>query len=47
MRVSEPSYMEGFKDELNGFIGRIKGRAQVRIEKALEEYEAVSPRTSL
>ena len=35
--------MEGFHDELKSFIKRIKDRAKVRIEKAMEEYEAVCP----
>ncbi len=42
MRKGEDSYMEGFHIELKAFIGRIKERAQARIEKAMEEYEAVS-----
>lgn len=40
MRKGEDSYMEGFHIELKAFIGRIKERAQARIEKAMEEYEA-------
>ena len=42
MRKSDDSYMDGFQDELKSFIKRVKERAQARIEKALEEYEAVS-----
>ena len=34
--------MEGFQDELKSFIKRVKDRAKARIEKAMEEYEAVS-----
>ncbi|XP_065061951.1 hsp90 co-chaperone Cdc37-like [Rhopilema esculentum] len=40
MRKSDDSYMDGFQDELKSFIKRVKERAQARIEKALEEYEA-------
>jgi len=40
MRSSDAAYMEGFHDELKGFIKRVKERAKARIEKAMEEYEA-------
>ena len=42
MRLNDDHYMEAFRDELRSFINRIKERAQARIEKAMEEYEAVS-----
>lgn len=31
--------MEGFTDELESFKERVRGRAKVRIEKAMKEYE--------
>ena len=31
--------MEGFNDELEAFKERVRGRAKVRIEKAMKEYE--------
>lgn len=42
MRKNDLQYMEGFKDELKSFIGRVKDRAQARIDKAMKEYEEVS-----
>jgi len=42
MRKNDEQYMAGFKDELDGFIGRVKERAQARIDKAMKEYEEVS-----
>ena len=33
--------MKGFNDELSAFIGRVKERAQARIDKAMKEYEEV------
>lgn len=31
--------MEGFNDELEAFKERVRGRAKIRIEKAMKEYE--------
>lgn len=31
--------MEGFKYELEAFKERVRGRAKLRIEKAMKEYE--------
>ena len=42
MRKNDLQYMEGFKDELKSFIGRVKDRAQARIDKAMKEYEEVN-----
>lgn len=42
MRSADAMYMDGFHDELKSFISRVKDRAKARIEKAMEEYEAVS-----
>lgn len=39
MRKSDDQYMHGFNDELKAFIGRVKDRAQARIDKAMKEYE--------
>ena len=42
MRKNDLQYMEGFQDELKSFIGRVKDRAQARIDKAMKEYEEVN-----
>lgn len=42
MRKSDDQYMHGFNDELKAFIGRVKDRAQARIDKAMKEYEEVN-----
>lgn len=39
MRKKDEQYQKGFKDELQSFIGRVKERAQARIDKAMKEYE--------
>jgi len=39
MRKGDEQYMAGFDDELKSFIGRVKERAQARIDKAMKEYE--------
>jgi len=39
MRKDDAQYMQGFNDELQAFIGRVKDRAQARIDKAMKEYE--------
>ena len=41
MRKADETYDKGFKDELSAFIGRVKDRAQARIDKAMKEYEEV------
>lgn len=42
MRKDDEGYKKGFRDELDSFIGRVKERAQARIDKAMKEYEEVS-----
>lgn len=39
MRKNDEQYRTGFEDELKNFIGRVKERAQARIDKAMKEYE--------
>jgi len=39
MRKGDEQYKAGFADELKSFIGRVKDRAQARIDKAMKEYE--------
>lgn len=39
MRKGDEQYKAGFDDELKSFIGRVKERAQARIDKAMKEYE--------
>lgn len=39
MRKGDEQYKAGFDDELKSFIGRVKDRAQARIDKAMKEYE--------
>ncbi|XP_069132175.1 hsp90 co-chaperone Cdc37-like [Argopecten irradians] len=39
IKLEEPQYMEAFKDELEAFKERVRGRAQVRIDTAMKEYE--------
>eukprot|EP00800_Vazella_pourtalesii_P013665 TRINITY_DN3313_c0_g1_i1.p1 TRINITY_DN3313_c0_g1~~TRINITY_DN3313_c0_g1_i1.p1 ORF type:complete len:383 (+),score=118.71 TRINITY_DN3313_c0_g1_i1:73-1221(+) len=39
IKLADKTYIEAYEDEVQGFIGRVKGRAQVRIEKAMQEYE--------
>ncbi len=39
--MGEKQYMDAFNDELNGFKGRVKVRAQARIDEAVKEYEEV------
>ncbi|NXN70259.1 CDC37 protein, partial [Himantopus himantopus] len=38
-QTADQQYMEGFNDELEAFKERVRGRAKVRIEKAMKEYE--------
>ncbi|KAF6305938.1 cell division cycle 37, HSP90 cochaperone [Rhinolophus ferrumequinum] len=39
IKTADRQYMEGFNDELEAFKERVRGRAKLRIEKALKEYE--------
>jgi len=39
MRKNDEQYKTGFQEELTAFIGRVKDRAQARIDKAMKEYE--------
>lgn len=39
IKTADQQYMEAFNDELESFKERVRGRAKVRIEKALKEYE--------
>lgn len=39
LQTADQQYMEGFNDELEAFKERVRGRAKVRIEKAMKEYE--------
>ncbi|GAB0201805.1 hsp90 co-chaperone Cdc37 [Grus japonensis] len=39
IKTADQQYMEGFNDELEAFRERVRGRAKVRIEKAMKEYE--------
>ena len=38
-QTADRQYMEGFNDELEAFKDRVRGRAKLRIEKAMKEYE--------
>lgn len=39
IKTADQQYMEGFKYELEAFKERVRGRAKLRIEKAMKEYE--------
>ncbi|XP_033927932.1 hsp90 co-chaperone Cdc37 [Melopsittacus undulatus] len=39
IKTADQQYMEGFNEELEAFKERVRGRAKVRIEKAMKEYE--------
>lgn len=39
LQTADRQYMEGFNDELEAFKERVRGRAKLRIEKAVKEYE--------
>ena len=41
MKTAERQYIEAFEDELRSFLLRVQQRAQVRIENAMKEAEAV------
>ncbi|XP_077413124.1 hsp90 co-chaperone Cdc37-like [Vanacampus margaritifer] len=39
IKTSDQQYQDAFNDELESFKGRVRGRAKIRIEKAMKEYE--------
>ncbi|MBN3305802.1 CDC37 protein, partial [Amia calva] len=39
IKTADQQYQDAFNDELEAFKERVRGRAKVRIEKALKEYE--------
>lgn len=39
IKTADQQYQEAFNDELEAFKERVRGRAKIRIEKALKEYE--------
>ncbi|MEE6522774.1 hypothetical protein FKM82_021393 [Ascaphus truei] len=39
IKTADQQYMDAFNDELESFKERVRGRAKVRIEKAMKEYE--------
>ncbi|KAI6657919.1 Hsp90 co-chaperone Cdc37-like [Oopsacas minuta] len=39
IKTADKTYVEAYEDEVKGFIERVKVRAQVRIDKAMKEYE--------
>lgn len=39
LQTADQQYQDAFNDELEAFKERVKGRAKIRIEKALKEYE--------
>ncbi|KAM6904895.1 hsp90 co-chaperone Cdc37 [Xenentodon cancila] len=39
IKTADQQYQDAFNDELGSFKERVRGRAKVRIEKALKEYE--------
>lgn len=39
--MAEKQYLDAFKDELESFRERVRGRAKARIDKAMEEVEEV------
>ncbi|XP_041831078.1 hsp90 co-chaperone Cdc37 [Melanotaenia boesemani] len=39
IKTADQQYQEAFNDELESFKERVRGRAKIRIEKALKEYE--------
>ncbi|XP_028310987.1 hsp90 co-chaperone Cdc37 [Gouania willdenowi] len=40
IKTADQQYQDAFNDELESFKERVRGRAKIRIEKALKEYEA-------
>lgn len=47
IKTADRQYMEGFNDELEAFKERVRGRAKLRIEKAMKEYEEEERRKRL
>ncbi|XP_049644411.1 hsp90 co-chaperone Cdc37 [Suncus etruscus] len=47
IKTADQQYMEGFNDELEAFKQRVRGRAKLRIEKAVKEYEEEERRKRL
>ncbi|XP_028909323.1 hsp90 co-chaperone Cdc37 [Ornithorhynchus anatinus] len=47
IKTADQQYMEGFNDELESFKERVRGRAKVRVERALQEYEEEERRKRL
>ncbi|XP_042361588.1 hsp90 co-chaperone Cdc37 [Plectropomus leopardus] len=39
IKTADQQYQDAFNDELESFKDRVRGRAKIRIEKALKEYE--------
>lgn len=39
IKTSDQQYQDAFNDELESFKDRVRGRAKIRIEKAMKEYE--------
>uniref|UniRef100_A0A3Q0RLQ7 Hsp90 co-chaperone Cdc37 n=1 Tax=Amphilophus citrinellus TaxID=61819 RepID=A0A3Q0RLQ7_AMPCI len=39
IKTADQQYQEAFNDELESFKERVRGRAKIRIEKAMKEYE--------
>ena len=39
IQTADQQYQDAFNDELESFKGRVRGRAKIRIEKAMKEYE--------
>uniref|UniRef100_A0A7N6AIR5 Hsp90 co-chaperone Cdc37 n=1 Tax=Anabas testudineus TaxID=64144 RepID=A0A7N6AIR5_ANATE len=39
IKTADQQYQEAFNDELEAFKERVRGRAKIRIEKAMKEYE--------
>lgn len=38
-QTADVQYQDAFNDELESFKERVRGRAKIRIEKAMKEYE--------
>lgn len=39
IQTADQQYQDAFNDELESFKERVRGRAKIRIEKAMKEYE--------
>ena len=44
--MAEKQYMEAFNDELNSFKDRVRTRAKVRLDEAMEQVEEVGSTSS-